>query len=438
MPAAKPLDDEEDLEGLLSPRKSTVGEAEERLVGSVLPDILLRVLKAWLVGLVVVLVMAHAARNWCPELARNPLRMNQIQMLGTRNSFHVAPRPEILELLIKQGHVDMARSLNYTHKPLPDQLLAGYRHLELEVLYDPPPGGRYYSRAVLAQLGQPSASGIPALLEPGYKVHHRQDLDFESTCLTLVECLLQVREFSDAAGRHFPIGIKIEIVAESVPELPGAQVPLPVTEQALLDLEEEIASVFTEKDRMVTPDDVRGGAATLLDAVRGGGRGWPQLRDAAGKVFFMLTPNGAVEAYRRLSPDLSGRTLFTAYTPSGPGDVPHTPDQAVLNVRQLPGPAVRELVRSGHLVVTAAGPFAAEARRDGGASGWDAALESGSQIVQTDCPLFELGPDGCNNPFFGTPHVAALPGNVQARCNPQTAPDSCRFDGAQLREPLPK
>ena len=52
---------------------------------------------------------------------------------------------------------------------------------------------------------------MPELDQPGLKVLHVQDIDFETTCFTLVECLAE----RQGAGRtrnpgHVPIMIQIE------------------------------------------------------------------------------------------------------------------------------------------------------------------------------------------------------------------------------------
>ena len=71
--------------------------------------------------------------------------------------------------------------------------------------------------------------------------------------------------------------------------------------------------MFT-RDRMITPDDVRGSAPTLGEAVRS--RGWPTLDRVRGKVYFTLDNESFRDAYLIGHPSLRGRLLFT---PSAPG-----------------------------------------------------------------------------------------------------------------------
>ena len=65
------------------------------------------------------------------------LRLNHLQVLGTHNSYHIAPAAPILASL-----GDRAAALDYTHKPVPVQLgPLGIRQFEFDVFADPAGGG---------------------------------------------------------------------------------------------------------------------------------------------------------------------------------------------------------------------------------------------------------------------------------------------------------
>jgi hypothetical protein len=92
--------------------------------------------------------------------------------------------------------------LDYSHRPLAEELDAGARQLELDVVRDPQ-GGRFAvslktvvrARAVVAD-PRPGQDGHGA--SPGYKVLHMQDVDFRTTCPTFVACLTEIRAWSKA------------------------------------------------------------------------------------------------------------------------------------------------------------------------------------------------------------------------------------------------
>jgi len=185
--------------------------------------------------------------------------MNEIQVIGTHNSYHLPPRTELLQAFV--GIDPQAFEWEYDNLPLFEQFeTQGIRQIELDVFADPE-GGLYADRLALALIGQDPASGEPALDEPGFKVLHVQHADFETTCLTFVACLEEVKEWSDANPRHVPIMILVEAKDEPffVPVLPA---PIPIGSDELRDLEDEIISVFP-RGRIVTPDDVRGNHASL-------------------------------------------------------------------------------------------------------------------------------------------------------------------------------
>lgn len=100
---------------------------------------------------------------------------------------------------------------------------------------------------------------------------------------------------------HAPIMIMIETKQQSLAEATGGDLDLgslgvDLTEVLTFDraafdaLEAEIESVF-DRDQIITPDDIRGDAATLEEAVLAGDA-WPTLDDAAGKVLFSLVDLG--------------------------------------------------------------------------------------------------------------------------------------------------
>lgn len=337
------------------------------------------------------------------------LRVHQIQVLGSHNSYHIQPQPALFSLLRAFSEV-LAQSFEYTHLPLGEQFaMQGIRQIELDVFTDPE-GGLYAERAGQRAATGDGASGIPALDEPGLKVFHVQDIDFETTCYTLVECLTDVRDWSDANPGHVPIFILIEAKDEAIPD-PGLGfvVPLPFGAADFDTLDAEIRSVFSE-DRLITPDDVRGDYDTLEQAVLA--EGWPTLGQARGRVIFALDNGGEKKAiYTEGHPSLRGRVLFTSALPG-------EDEAAFVKLNDPIGDfdLIQELVAQGFLVRTRADGDTVQART-GDTTQRDAALASGAQFVSTDYPV--------PNPDFGTGYFVEIPGGTPARCNPISAPPDC-------------
>ena len=352
-------------------------------------------------------------------LAADPLRINDIQVLGSHNSYHLRPAPDAyaaIELLSRE----LAESIDYSHRSLTEQLDDfGVRQFEIDVFADPD-GGLYASRAAMPLIGLPAESGLAALDEPGFKVLHTQDFDFETNCLTLQRCLGEIATWSDANPDHLPLMIMIEIKEESVPDAAAATgldisdlavdwtIPVP-TDPAVLDaLDAELVEAMGA-DRIIRPDDVRGTRSTLEEAVLADE--WPTLEESRGKVMFAMVNGGAAhDLYREGAPSLEGRVMFTTSTP---GD----PDAAFLRIDD-PIAGAEEIARraaEGYLIRTRTDSPTADAR-DGDTTRRDAAIGSGAHFLSTDYYV--------EDPAFGTGYVVEVP----PLCNPVTAPPICELD----------
>lgn len=357
------------------------------------------------------------------------VRLNQLQVLGSHNSYHVRPDQAVLDgvAAIDAG---LATEIDYGHRPITEQLEDfGIHQLEIDVYADPE-GGRFANRPALALVGLPTASGEPLLDEPGFKVLHLVDVDFRSTCVTFVACLEEVEAWSSATPDHLPVMIMVEAKADSVPDFAasaGVDVSalpveftevLPWTRELFDDLEAEILSVF-DRDRLITPDDVRGDHASLEEAVLAGDA-WPTLDDARGKVLFALVDTGERrDTYVGDATSLEGRLLFTS---SEEG----RPDAAFLRIDDAAAESARitAAVEAGYLVRTRSDVPGIHAAK-GDTSLRDAALSSGAQYVSSDYYVEDAA--------LGTGFVVRIPedpGSVLgARCNLVNAPPACDLSG---------
>ena len=339
------------------------------------------------------------------------LRLNQVQVLGTHNSYHVQDEPALLSALTAFDK-QLGESIEYSHPPLPEQFSReGVRQIELDVFADPQ-GGRYAKRHILVALKKPIDSGIAALNKPGFKVLHVQDVDFNSTCLTFVECLSTVRTWSHAHPQHLPIAILVEAKDDPVidPLKMGFVQPPPLTASDFDALDAEIRSVF-EPSEMITPDDVRGKHSTLEEAVLSG-TGWPTLAAARGKVLFLLDQGNQRDTYLVGHPGLKGRVIFTNVKPG-------EPDAAFVQMNDPNGgnlAAIQKLVRDGYIVRSRSDADTVEGRSNATTTR-DNAIASGAQYVSTDYPA----PD--KSPFSA--YVVTLPGNRAWRCNPVNTGPAC-------------
>lgn len=338
------------------------------------------------------------------------VHVNQIQVIGSHNSYHVGFPPSARKLMEMKSPAGL-HALDYHHAPLADQLSGGVRQIEIDVYADTK-GGRYAHPAILKMVAK---AGLPAdpkfdpqhvMDKPGFKVLHVQDIDVRSSCMTLIACLTDVRGWSKQHPQHLPIFILIETKEGKPRNLPNAVVPEPFTAPVFDALDKEIRSVF-KPDEMITPDDVRGSSATLLEAVHAGK--WPTLAQARGKVIFLLDQRHVEPIYTKGHPSLRGRVLFTNAQPGAP-------DAAFTEENDGSLEEIDALVKQGYLVRTRSDEGTEQARTDD-TTRRDLALSSGAQMISTDYPPSE--------PSQWTKYVVEFPDGLVARCNPVTKPVGC-------------
>jgi hypothetical protein len=344
--------------------------------------------------------------------ADSTVKLNQIQVIGTHNSYHAGIAPSEARLWQAQ-HAEEFKGLDYQHQPLPQQFDSGVRQIELDVfadskggLYAHPSGPRMVASAHLPADPEFDPNGIMA--KPGFKVIHVQDVDYRSTCEPFIACLQEVKTWSHAHPDHIPIFVLVE-TKEHDPDDAKLHLtePEPFTTRVFDALDAEIRSVFS-RDEMIVPDDVRGRHETLNEAVLTGG--WPALSKARGKIIFLLDQHPASARYLAGHPSLRGRVLFTNATPG-------EPDAAFVERNEGPVSEISDLVRKGYLV-RARTDANTTAARVNDTKTRDAMMASGAQLLSTDYPT--------NEPARWTGHyVVALPGNAVARCNPVNALASC-------------
>ncbi len=299
------------------------------------------------------------------------LRFNHLQALGTHNSYHVqTPGVELPEWA-------------YTHLPLDEQLgLQGVRQFELDITLN-------------------ADTGV-------FDCYHVPMLDETSNCPQFSGCLGAMKDWSDRNPAHHPLWTLLEIKDVYDEE---------TVDDYLAALEAEILAVWPE-ERLITPDDVQGDAASLADALATDG--WPTLGQLRGRALFVLHEGGAFrDHYTDGGTTTAGRILF----PDAGGSLEHS-FSAVHTVNDPIGSieTLQAVVDAGHLVRTRADADS-EVIETGDTSQREAAIASGAHFVSTDYPA----------PVDGVDYVVVIPDGTPSRCNPRSAPSECT--SADIEDP---
>jgi hypothetical protein len=302
-------------------------------------------------------------RPFNPYPLDHVLRLNQVQVLGTHNSYHRRPSSGV-----------PGSWSNYEHPALPVQLgEQGVRSVELDVSNT-----------------------------NGFAVEHDPFFDDRSNCSPLSACLERLRRWSDEHPGHIPVFVLLE------PKDPSPVFD-PVRDdwdaRAFRKLDRTVRSVLGPSD-LVTPDDVRGDAPTLRKAVLE--HGWPKLEDVRGKFVVVLNRVALRREYIGDTRSLEGRPMFVpAYE--------YAPSAAFIEHDQPNRGEIRRLVRKGFIVRTRADADGVEVQADDRSRSL-AAIESGAQIISTDYPVPDL---------TISEYVVRLPNERSAACNPISAPQRC-------------
>ena len=355
------------------------------------------------------------------------IRINQIQVIGSHNSFRRAI-PEAVQNLLRQqfpGDIipgttteQLLFGLEYEHPPFEEQFTRqNLRQLEIDIYHDPD-GGRYTTTAAeialeavgedvgMFQQANPRVPGlsreriVEELNRPSTKVMHTQGIDYWTQCLSLTSCMGQVRQWSDANPNHLPILIFLNLKEDS---FPGVTPALAFDEAAFQTVEQEVRQALGSK--LLTPNELirRAGTANLRDAILE--QGWPTLRESRGRI--MIVTNRR-DVYVDNRPGLQGASLFVWQNDAT------APDAGIAGIDDPRGDnqaRIQALVDQGFIVAARADADTIQART-GDTSQRDTALASGAQFIRTDFA------DPSTAAGFDQSYFVSLGNGLVARCNP--------------------
>ena len=315
------------------------------------------------------------------------LKMNQIQIIGSHNSYKKLPDPRVMKFLMKLrktlGKEADPLGIDYGHLPI-DSQFSNYNMRGLEIdIYNDPKGGVFYKRHINFFVhGLKQKSGVVALCKPGFKVLHIKDVDYQTNYYTFIDALTALKSWSDAHPNHLPLFINIETKTAGPAEhskllrFLGFKPTVPFNDAACDSMDAEIKSVFgSDLKSILTPDRLKGNYASLDDMAQR--KGWPTLQESRGKIVFILLGD-TKDLYLKNHPSLSGRAMCAYSSPGKPECAFIMQDESIKD-----SAAIVQLVKQGYIVRTRSDIETVESRTND-SSRKNAAFNSGAQITSTD------------------------------------------------------
>ncbi|MEC7825676.1 MAG: Ca2+-dependent phosphoinositide-specific phospholipase C [Pseudomonadota bacterium] len=300
--------------------------------------------------------------------------LNDYQWIGSHNSYKKALPESVYQYLVGLDK-HAATQLNYGHISLEAQLDSGLRQLEIDVVNDVH-GNRYSHPELAVRFGENwlNDQEIEQLSKPGFKVLHIPHVDMKSHCFDLTRCLSKLVRWSDDHPKHFPIVVMMN-AKESQPSFIKRPAPCPFTAQTFNDLDKVIREQM--KDKLITPDAIRGSRGTLREAIVNAG--WPDVSVLRGKFLFLFDGNKSqTKRFMQGHAGLAGRAMFTSLPADDPGAAIMIVNDPVINQREI-----LQLVSDGFLVRTRADADFSASRQEKSKQR-KAAFSSGAQIISTD------------------------------------------------------
>ena len=358
----------------------------------------------------------------------NQLRLNQIQVVGTHNSYH--REIALSERKILEQYIPDFQNLYYSHSSFKDQL-DGQQVRSFEIdLHSDERGGLYANPLIwkLSNLTTGPNGTAPydntVMMKPGLKVFHVTDVDTNAICHTFTDCLTQLKAWSDANPNHLPLTFDLELKTDALAAALGGVNDTEATNFTLpriLNVDKEIRAVIP-REKLIIPDDVRKEGMTLEASVLK--YGWPTLESSRGKFLFYFDndPSNATTDIRTLyrsggHENLENRTVFT-------NAIEGDSDCAFIKYNNPNITAIQRLVRKGYLVRTRADePITTIITRN--TTMRDDAFTSGAQIVSTDWPAYGM------SARWDRDYAVQFSRGRVAKCNHVSAPGWCKDEMVQ-------
>lgn len=226
--------------------------------------------------------------------------MNEIRVLASHNSYKIQPTARTMKFINRfksfLGEENQPFQLAYSHRSISEQLSTYHiRGLELDV-YNDPKGGRYFKHRLNFFIPKQRIreEKYKALQEPGFKIIHIPDIDYQTNYLSLADALKELNDWSVSNPTHAPIFVNIELKGSALGDeagilrIFGFKKAIPFDRNSLIQMD----SLFqAELSTIYSTNDFLNNEHNLQDRIQH--QGWPTLGEVRGRIFVIIQGSGA-------------------------------------------------------------------------------------------------------------------------------------------------
>ena len=276
------------------------------------------------------------------DIYNNELRLNEIQVLATHNSYKRMPFMPFSKFLQFCGG-QRVRNGHYGLPTLTEQLNRGIRGVEIDVV----------------------------IYKKELRVIHDPIADWRTNGPDFKRTLQEIKLWSDINPNHIPINIMLQVRNSFCPydHKIGK-----FKKEDIKMLDDTLGEIFGD-DKIIKPADVKGEYPSLREAIEQ--NGWPKLSDCLGKVYFSLLiddkPNE--EYYIDIDPSFEKQRGFIFTRP----DDEKKSYTAIILADSPFTDGLQELINQNYILRTRI-----DEQFDYTKERYDAAMTLGSQILATD------------------------------------------------------
>lgn len=227
------------------------------------------------------------------------LPLNEIRVLASHNSYKVAPTERTMRFINRfrkvLGEENQPFQLAYSHLSIEEQLATyNVRGLELDVFNDPK-GGRYYKHRLNFFIPKQRIreKQFQRLKEPGFKILHIPDIDYQTNYQTLSEALDHLNQWSISNPSHAPIFVNIELKGSALGDeafilrLLGFKKAIPFDKKSLNTMDNlfstKLTTLYSSADFLLQEKN-------LQERIHK--KGWPTIGEVRGRIFVIVQGNG--------------------------------------------------------------------------------------------------------------------------------------------------